>query len=52
MFYIQSLPKAFGDWYFDRKYWYVIDEHDLPISKKHEHELRKDGGQTHKEDNH
>ncbi|XP_009799834.1 pectin acetylesterase 8-like [Nicotiana tabacum] len=37
-----SLPKAFGDWYFDRKYWYVIDEHDLPISKKHEHDGRAD----------
>nr|XP_009779347.1 PREDICTED: protein notum homolog isoform X1 [Nicotiana sylvestris]XP_016454492.1 PREDICTED: pectin acetylesterase 8-like [Nicotiana tabacum] len=26
-----SAPKAFADWYFDRKYWYVIDKHDLPI---------------------
>ncbi|XP_060211299.1 pectin acetylesterase 7-like isoform X1 [Lycium barbarum] len=33
-----SLPKAFADWYFDRKYWYVIDEHDLPIPKSHEHD--------------
>ncbi|KAJ8527576.1 hypothetical protein K7X08_015027 [Anisodus acutangulus] len=23
--------KVFGDWYYDRKYSYVIDEHDLPL---------------------
>ncbi|KAK4359608.1 hypothetical protein RND71_021837 [Anisodus tanguticus] len=33
-----SLPKAFADWYFDQKYWYVIDEHDLPIPKSLEHD--------------
>ncbi|CAN4087153.1 unnamed protein product [Withania somnifera] len=27
-----TLSKAFGDWYFDRNYTYVIDEQDLPIS--------------------
>ncbi|XP_060168230.1 pectin acetylesterase 8-like [Lycium barbarum] len=27
-----TLTKAFADWYYDRNYTYVIDEHDLPIS--------------------
>nr|XP_009596013.1 pectin acetylesterase 8-like [Nicotiana tomentosiformis] len=27
-----NLMKAFGDWYYDRNYTYVIDERDLPIS--------------------
>ncbi|CAN4080415.1 unnamed protein product [Withania somnifera] len=26
-----SAPKAFADWYFDRKYTYLIDELDLPL---------------------
>ncbi|MCD7449030.1 hypothetical protein HAX54_048467 [Datura stramonium] len=26
-----STPKAFADWYFDRKYTYLIDEHNLPF---------------------
>ncbi|KAF3626190.1 Pectin acetylesterase 7 [Capsicum annuum] len=30
----QSAPEAFADWYFDRKYWYVIDEKDLPTIPK------------------
>ncbi|XP_059274655.1 pectin acetylesterase 2-like [Lycium ferocissimum] len=26
-----SAPKAFADWYFDRNYTYLIDEHNLPV---------------------
>ncbi|XP_055822272.1 pectin acetylesterase 8-like [Solanum dulcamara] len=26
-----TMIKAFGDWYFDRQYYYLIDKHDLPI---------------------
>ncbi|KAM3283611.1 pectin acetylesterase 8 isoform X1 [Capsicum chacoense] len=29
-----SAPEAFADWYFDRKYWYVIDKKDLPMIPK------------------
>ncbi|XP_047262220.1 pectin acetylesterase 8 isoform X2 [Capsicum annuum] len=29
-----SAPEAFADWYFDRKYWYVIDKKDLPTIPK------------------
>ncbi|KAF3619060.1 Pectin acetylesterase 7 [Capsicum annuum] len=32
--YFQSAPEAFADWYFDRKYWYVIDKKDLPTIPK------------------
>ncbi|KAL3360744.1 hypothetical protein AABB24_013941 [Solanum stoloniferum] len=28
---VQTMIKAFGDWYFDRQYYYLIDKHDLPI---------------------
>ncbi|KAK4360219.1 hypothetical protein RND71_019171 [Anisodus tanguticus] len=28
-----SAPKAFADWYFDRKHWYVIDQHDVALPK-------------------
>ncbi|KAK4373933.1 hypothetical protein RND71_004610 [Anisodus tanguticus] len=27
----RSAPKAFADWYFDRNYTYLIDEHNLPL---------------------
>lgn len=29
---MQTLSKAFADWYYDRNYTYVIHEHELPIS--------------------
>lgn len=28
---MQTTIKVFGDWYYDRKYSYVIDEHELPL---------------------
>ncbi|KAK4731368.1 hypothetical protein R3W88_024356 [Solanum pinnatisectum] len=28
-----SAPKAFADWYFDRKHWYIIDKHDMALPK-------------------
>ncbi|KAK4344040.1 hypothetical protein RND71_037134 [Anisodus tanguticus] len=28
---VESAPKAFADWYFDRNYTYLIDERDLPL---------------------
>lgn len=33
-YFMQSAPEAFADWYFDQKYWYVIDEKDLPTIPK------------------
>ncbi|CAN4091068.1 unnamed protein product [Withania somnifera] len=27
----QTTIKVFGDWYYDRKYSYIIDDHDLPL---------------------